>query len=325
MQFFYSGSIDGKNEENPVTTLPWHERLGTQRDWIWRGWQTRYTCVRAQTGDLPPLILLHGFGASIGNWRHNLSELGQHHTVYALDMLGFGASEKASAPFGVELWVAQLYDFWRLFVRRPVVLVGNSLGSLVCLAAAATHPEMVQGIVMINLPDSSVLELPAWAKKLAAAAGWASQPLVTPLKWLLTSPLVFNPFFWLIRSPRLIRLWAKQAYALPASITDEVVEIFSLPAFDRGAARTLRAIVNAKTRSRVDYSAKTVLPTLQIPLLLFWGQQDKMVPPKLAPLFLNYNPNLKLIQIENAGHCPHDECPERVNREILAWIANHVA
>jgi pimeloyl-ACP methyl ester carboxylesterase len=314
-----------------VTTLPWRERVGTQRDWMWRGWQTRYTCIRAKhlAADSTPLILLHGFGASIANWRNNLTELGDHHTVYALDMLGFGASEKVSAAFGIELWVEQVYEFWQTFVRRPVVLVGNSLGSSVCLAVAAAHPDMVKGIVMLNLPDSSVLETPRVVKGAIAV----SSPILRPVlgivlgiaKGIFTSPLVFNPLFWLIRQPWLVRFWARQAYALPASITDEVVEIFSLPARDRNAARALRTMINTKAKPQTDYRAKTILPNLQIPMLLFWGLQDKMVPPMLARLFPAYNANMQLIEIPNAGHCPHDECPDLVNREILDWIEAKIA
>lgn len=304
-----------------TTTRSWHSRVGRQRDWIWRGWQTRYTYLRApEGGHSTPLLLLHGFGASIGHWRNNLPELGQHHTVYALDMLGFGASEKVSAAYCVDFWVEQVYDFWRTFVRRPVILVGNSIGSLVCLAAVATHPEMACGIVMLNLPDSSVLETPKWVSSTIAFLSPLLKPAVGVTKGILTSPPIFNSVFWLLRRPVLLRLWARQAYATPTAITDELMDIFSSPISDRGAARTLRAMVTTKTQAKGNYAARVVLPQLEIPLLLFWGLQDKMVPPNLARLFLKYNPNLKLIEIENAGHCPHDEQPELVNREILNWI-----
>lgn len=303
--------------------LPWYRRVGRQRDWVWRGWQTRYLYVPCSTSDRStPLILLHGFGASIGHWRHNLAELGQAHPVYALDLLGFGASEKASVSYGLELWVEQVYDFWQTFIGQPVVLIGNSIGSLVCLAIASAHPEMVKGIVMLNLPDSSVLENPQWVQTTLNLLNPLTKPTLGIAKWLFTTPLVFNLVFWMIRSPCFIRLWAKQAYATPTAITDELLEILSEPAYDRGAARTLRKMVKGKAKSSVNYSAKTVLPTLEIPMLLFWGLKDMMVPPKLARLFLKYNANLKLIEIENAGHCPHDECPELVNREILNWIAS---
>ncbi|MBM0740924.1 alpha/beta fold hydrolase [Phormidium sp. CLA17] len=304
-----------------MTSIPWQQRLGNQRDWIWRGWQTRYTCVRSAGSSSTPLLLLHGFGGSIGHWRHNLPELGQHHTVYALDLLGFGASEKVTASFGVELWVEQVYDFWRLFVKQPVILVGNSIGSLVALAAAATHPEMVSGIVMLNLPDASVLEVPLRIKQAIALLNPLSRPALALTKWVATSPLIFDGLFWLVRHPQAIRLfWARQAYAGKAAVTDELVDIFSTPAYDRNAVKALRAMVRSTAQPSRDYAAKVVLPTLTIPMLLFWGLKDTMVPPQLAKLFVKYNPNLKLVEIEDAGHCPHDECPEIVNQEILNWI-----
>jgi pimeloyl-ACP methyl ester carboxylesterase len=303
-----------------ISSLAWHERIGRHRDWVWRGWQTRYTYVPNFEKNAVPLLLLHGFGASIGHWRHNLHELGQQHPVYALDMLGFGASEKAAASYNVELWVEQIYDFWKEFIRRPVVLVGNSIGSQVCLITAAVHPEMVQGIVMVNLPDASVLEMPRWLQKTVGILRPISQPPLTLVKALFTAPPVFNLIFWLIRQPRFIRFWAKQAYATPTAITEELLEILSGPARDRGAARTLRKMIQGKSKGTKSYSAKTILPQLEIPILLFWGLKDMMVPPKLAPLFLNYNSNLQLIEIENAGHCPHDEYPEFVNQQILDWL-----
>lgn len=249
----------------------WQQRVGSQRDWVWRGWQTRYTYIRP---DQPrqkttPLILLHGFGTSIGHWRQNLAVLGEYHTVYALDMLGFGGSEKAPVSYKVELWVEQVYDFWRTFIRQPVVLVGNSIGSLVSLAAAARHPDMVQGVVMMSLPDPS-LE--------AEAIPAFLQPVVAAVKCVVASPAVLKTLFRLVRRPSIARRWASLAYANPAAVTDELIEILIGPAQDRGSAQAFYATVKAVTSAESGLSVKTVLPTLEIPILLIWGQQDRMVP-----------------------------------------------
>ncbi|NER06373.1 MAG: alpha/beta fold hydrolase, partial [Okeania sp. SIO3C4] len=124
------------------TTSNWQKKIGSQRDWVWRGWQIRYTYVRCQDCDEtleghklenPPILLLHGFGASIGHWQHNINVLSQKHTVYALDLVGFGASEKAIANYDASFWVEQVYEFWQTFIQVPVILIGNSTGSLVSL------------------------------------------------------------------------------------------------------------------------------------------------------------------------------------------------
>ncbi|MBD2101279.1 alpha/beta fold hydrolase [Leptolyngbya sp. FACHB-261] len=290
------------------------QRYGNQRDWLWRGWQIRYTFVRNLQSEVP-LILVHGFGASIGHWRQNIPALAQHHTVYALDLLGFGASEKPVAPYTTSLWVEQIYEFWQTFIREPAVLVGNSIGSLACLAAAAAHPDMVQGVAMISLPDTSMREeaIPSMAR-----------PVVRTIEALFASPLLLQPLFYLVRHPRIVRPWASLAYATREAITDELLEILTTPAQDQGSAGAFCAILKAMISPQFGPSIKAILSDLQIPALLLWGQQDRMIPPALAQRFVSYNPALQLVELENAGHCAHDECPERVNQELLTWLESRV-
>jgi len=297
-----------------TTSVHWQQRVGSQRDWVWRGWQTRYTYFRALSKEpwkTTPVILLHGFGASIGHWRHNLEVIAQHHTVYALDMLGFGASRKASAEYKIDLWVEQVYDFWQTFIQQPVVLVGNSIGSLVCLAAAASHPEMVKGIAMISLPD--------FGQREEAIPGWL-RPVVSTMENLVASPMLLSSLFYLLRRPGVVRKWAGIAYANQRAITTELVEILTEPAQDRGAANTFSALMRGMLSAEFGPPVKTLLPNLEIPMLLMWGTQDRMIPPGLARQFVELNSNLEFFEIENAGHCLHDECPEQVNQILLDWL-----
>ncbi|MCG6135497.1 MAG: alpha/beta fold hydrolase [Nostoc sp. LLA-1] len=299
-----------------TTTLNWQQRVGNQRDWVWRGWQTRYTYLRPSKNHqkTPPLILLHGFGASIGHWRHNLEVLGEHHTVYALDMLGFGASEKAPVNYSIELWTKQVYEFWQAFIGEPVILIGNSNGSLISLAIAAAHPEMVHGIVMMSLPDPSLEQeaIPPFLR-----------PIVTGIKKMVASPLILKPVFNFVRQPSVLRRWAGLAYANPEAITDELIDILAGPPQDRGSARAFSALFRAAIAVNFSPSVKAILPKLSVPMLLIWGSKDRFVPPILAKRFTQYNEKLELLDLEDVGHCPHDECPEKVNQVILDWIEKH--
>jgi pimeloyl-ACP methyl ester carboxylesterase len=290
-------------------------RLGQQRDWMWQGWQTRYTFLRpTQESDLPPLIFLHGFGTSLGHWRQNLPFFAQQHTVYALDLLGFGASEKAAVAYDVDLWVQQLRSFWQTFVGRPVVLVGNSIGSLVALAAAHQHPDMVEGLVMLSLPDPSVREevIPAWCR-----------PLLSRIERTFTSDWLLKPLFYWVRRPKVVRPWAGLAYASSEAITDELVALLSEPAHDRGAAQAFSNLLRGMINPRFGPKVSAILPTLEIPILLLWGRQDRMVPSILAPTFAGMNPRIHFVELD-AGHCPHDECAIIVNDLIHNWLSQQI-
>lgn len=302
-------------------TEDWHKRIGHQRDWVWRGWQTRYTYLRSPGGynpTNPPLMLLHGFGAAIEHWRNNIPVLSQEHTVYALDFLGFGASRKVVTDYNINLWLEQIHDFWQAFIRQPMVLVGNSLGSLVCLLAAATYPEMVRGIVMVNLPDLS-LRRGTFPEPLQPF-----YPLVDTLERsvaLLLPPAILKLLFRVVRRREVIRwLLSNLAYFDAARISDELVEIISAPPQDEGAEEAFYALFKSQKATHSFPSAQEILPNLTLPMLLIWGLQDKIVPPSLAPKLAKLNPNLKLIELDRASHCPQDECPEHFNAIVLDWL-----
>jgi pimeloyl-ACP methyl ester carboxylesterase len=285
-----------------------------QYDWIWRGWSVRYTYLHNHNNNLP-VFLVHGFGGSIGHWRQNMTELGNHHSVYAFDLLGFGASDKPNTSYSIQLWVEQIYEFWQTFIKVPVVLVGNSLGSATCLAAATAYPDMVQGVAMISLPN------------IASSEGFIPpliQGFVSRLRNALISPLFLVPLFHLLKQPCILRGWVRLAYAGEEAITDDLLEILAAPTKEKGSAQAFCAILSAMLSPQFSPCVKSILSNLKIPSLLLWGKQDKMIPRILANSFLGCNPKLRFVELENAGHCAHDECPERVNCELLNWIQREV-
>ena len=298
---------------NFTTDKSWQDRIGNQRDWVWRGWQTRYSYLRAKTpGDrYPPIILIHGFGASIEHWRNNLPVLAQSYTVYALDLLGFGASRKADTEYSAALWTEQVHDFWQTFIGVPAILVGNSIGSLVGLNASVTYPEMVEGLVMINVADVSVREdlLPPIAR-----------PVVSNIENLVASPWLIKNILKIVRKPAIIRKWAGLAYPNKAAVSEELVAILSNPAYDEGSEKTLFRLTRSIRKASFSQSVRDLLPQVTAKILLIWGLQDKMIPPKQARAIAKLNPRLKLIELKNAGHCPHDEYPEQFNSLLLEWL-----
>ena len=266
---------------------------------------------KPQDADKPPLILLHGFGAAIEHWRHNIPILSQNHRVYAVDLLGFGGSRKVQVPYTVNLWVEQIHDFWQTFINRPVVLVGNSIGSLVSMALAGKYPEMVARLVMLSLPDVS--------RRREMIADWLLN-IVTPIENFFTSPWLLKPIFYYLRRPQVLKKWTGIAYEDKKAVSEELVQIIAAPTLDEGAAEAFISLAQAVNHPEYCPPAKLILPRLEIPILLCWGKQDRMVPVQLAPGFVSLNTRIKYVEFDRAGHCLQDECPDRFNPILLEWL-----
>jgi pimeloyl-ACP methyl ester carboxylesterase len=146
------------------------------------------------------------------------------------------------------------------------------------------------------------------------------RPIVTAIENLFASPLLIKNLLKLVRRPNVIRKWAGIAYPNQEAITDELVEILSSPAYDDGAEQTLLRLSRCVRKASFAKSVRDLLPPITIPMLLIWGLQDRMIPSSQARAIAELNTNLKLIELENAGHCPHDEYPEQFNSLLLDWL-----
>lgn len=277
--------------------------------WTWQGHQVNYTVM----GHGEPLLLIHGFGASIGHWRKNIPVLAEKgYRVFALDLLGFGASDKAVLNYSLELWEQQIKDFWHAHINQPTVFVGNSIGALLALMIVSNHPQISQGGILINCagglnhrPDE--LNLP-----LRLVMGAFTRLVSSPL----TGKFIFNN----IRQKHRIRNTLTQVYCDRTAITDELVEILYQPSCDEGAQQVFASVLTAPPGP----TPEQLLANVQHPLLVLWGENDPWTPIKGAKIYQDLatqGSNVEVHPIKNAGHCPHDEKPEIVNQLILNWLA----
>ncbi|MEO0409516.1 MAG: alpha/beta fold hydrolase [Cyanobacteria bacterium P01_A01_bin.135] len=279
-------------------------------DWTWQGHCIRY----AVAGEGQPLVLIHGFGASIGHWRNNIPTLAAAgYQVFALDMLGFGASSKPNdVDYSLELWEEMLAAFCQAQVRSPAVFVGNSIGGLLTLMLLAHHPELAAGGVLLNCAGGLNHRPEELALPLRAVMGTFTKLVSAPV----LGPFLFNR----IRQKRRLRSTLKQVYCDHSAVTDELIDILYQPSCDPGAQAVFAAILSAPPGPRpVD-----LLPQVTQPLLVLWGEADPWTPITGASIYqalAQQSPEQVTFQsIPNAGHCPHDECPDRVNALILDWL-----
>lgn len=121
--------------------------------WNWKGYNIRYTKAGPKNGT--PIVLIHGFGASLDYFRNQIPVFAAAgYSVYGIDLLGFGGSEKALQPEGTgyssTLWSTQVLDFCSDMGLNDAILAGNSIGSRIALEAALISPESVKGLLLYN-------------------------------------------------------------------------------------------------------------------------------------------------------------------------------
>lgn len=296
-----------------MTTTEQAKRLPTleKQTWNWQGHSIQYTVM----GTGQPLVLVHGFGASIGHWRKNIPVLADAgYQVFAIDLLGFGGSAKPALNYTVDLWVELLKDFWTANIQRPAVFVGNSIGGLLCMMVLAQHPEIAAGGVLLN-PAGGLNHRP--------------EELSPPLRFVMGtfSKLVGSKQFggWMfnqVRQKHRIRNSLRQVYRNPDAITDELVDLLYEPSCHPGAQQVFASVLMAPPGPR----PMELLPQVQVPLLVIWGEADPWTPiagSKIYQSLVESQP-VEFVSIPNTGHCPHDERPEVVNELIVQWLDRYL-
>jgi len=277
-------------------------------------WQGFPICYQTQGTNGSAVVLIHGFGASWGHWRKNIPVLAENFRVYAIDLIGFGASAKPKPgekiTYTFETWGQQIVDFCRQVVGESAFLVGNSIGCIVAMQAAVDNPDIALGVALLNcslrlLHERKQAELPLY-RRIGAPA----------LQRILSVKPIGEFFFNQIAKPKTVRSILTQAYPTSEAVTDELVDILMAPAKNPGAA----AVFLAFTAYSKGPLAEDLLPVLPCPAIIIWGADDPWEPIELGRKLAEFPQVIKFIPLEGIGHCPQDEAPELVNPILQDWI-----
>jgi pimeloyl-ACP methyl ester carboxylesterase len=241
-----------------------------------------------QTGDGPPLVLLHGVGTSRVIWRRVTPRLARQRLVVAPDLPGFGGSSAAGPGFDLDVATDALAGPLSERAGGPFDLVGNSLGGAVALNLAARHPRLVRRLVLAAPAGFS-----PWPRPLAFAARAYAGPAVR-VRRVLGTPLVGSPI------ARRALLWGTIAAPARLSTSDARMML----AASRGASRVGDAVGAAL---RADLSG--LLVGIEAPLGLIWGRRDRIIPISTLDTIRAVRPDAAVETLPDAGHVPQLERP----------------
>ncbi|BAM83274.1 hypothetical protein, conserved [Cyanidioschyzon merolae strain 10D] len=303
------------SQYDKASQRPWHY-------WRWNGLPVRFSQSGSSTRDAPAVLFIHGFGASIEHWERNVSFLAdQGYQVFCLDLLGFGRSTKPITRYTQELWERQVRDFVLQIVRRPVFIVGNSIGAYVSLSFAADHRmELVQasasprpttlckGIVLIN--PAGPLE-PVKNADRASNDSRLRRLLAQPLASRIVGEVLLRYLQFGIRSTLL------KVYPVRPDAALHMESIIYRHSLDPGAS----SVIASGFRLPPSRPIPELLRALDsVPVLLIQGILDPLNDArKRAEQIAAIHPEVQVVQLR-AGHCPHDEVPEQVNEILVNWL-----
>jgi pimeloyl-ACP methyl ester carboxylesterase len=258
-----------------------------------------------ESGSGRPLLLIHGFGASTFTWRHIAPDLARDHRVIAVDLKGFGQSDK---PFDSRYSV---YDQAELLIQliegkdlRDLTLVGHSYGGGIALMLALEADGRLRGrISRLVLLDSI-----AYPQNIPVFFRMLDVPVVSQFGIRMVPPSVQT------------RLALKIAYFDDSKITAEEVEAYAAP------------LKTAAGKHAIIHSARQIVPedietlseryrTIGLPTLIMWCDHDRIVPLEVGIKLRRTLPNSSLKLVEDCGHMPQEEQPESTLRLLKEFLA----
>ena len=312
------------NKEPLMGSAHW----GESKYWSYKDLRVHFRVTGEESN--PPIVLIHGFGASSDHWRNNAEIFASEgFRVFGIDLIGFGKSEQNLQSkikhLENQFWANQLASFLDEIVdiqkNGKVILIGNSLGALTAITTLSNRPELIKTIIAAPLPEPVFVNpikfsFPNWLLKVKSF-------LIKIVFYLFPLKTLVN----LISRTKLITFALQSAYFRSISNDTPLKRIVTVPAKRVNASKALRAMCIGMSNRPNSAKGPSIIEKIQNlpnrpPILLIWGKQDKLIPIFLAKKLIKLHPWLKLTVVNEAGHCPHDELPKDFNQIVMKWLKN---
>jgi len=251
----------------------------------------------------PVVILIHGIGCAVESWELNIHELAKNNRVYALDLVGFGRSDKPKIDYSFSVFAGFVKDFMMTQNIDRASLIGWSLGGGTSLQFAIDFPDKLEKLVLL----ASV----GLGKEIHLMFRMSSIPLIGKL---LSRP-----------SRKGLTRFFKECVFDHSLLTDEFVDFYYQLAASPGGhdawLATLRNGVNfGGVKKDILQNFQEHFNSIKAPTLIIWGKQDRVFPFNHANEAEKRLPNAEVYVIEQCGHCPQFEHPEAFNDRVIEFL-----
>lgn len=247
------------------------------------------------------MLFLHGLGHSTHGWRKVIPPIAAAgYRCLAVDLPGFGYSDKPGS-YTMQSYVDFVAAWLDLHCIDRAALVGNSMGGAIATAVAALKPERTAAAVLVD-PGGFGPEV-SWLLRLAGLR------IVRHLPGRLTR--------------RRVRRGLAGIFADPSLVEDEdidrIIELDRLPGTRDSFLEIAHNAIGLRG-VRPDQHLGELARDITAPTLVMWGERDRVIPPSHAQRATDAIRGARLVMIENCGHCPQLEVPQRFTEEVLAFL-----
>jgi pimeloyl-ACP methyl ester carboxylesterase len=246
-----------------------------------------------------PVVLLHGFLTHSAIWRNIVPTFTYGYTLYSLDLMGSGLSEKPrNQTYSIDTHVAQLAKLIDDFHLDNAILIGHGVGAAIAMVYTVRNPSKVRKLVVMNAPLS-----PGYS---ATGLWWLKLPLV--------GGMLTNDWF--------LQRTFRGGFFKPESVPDSILEMYMKPYREDPGARAalLKQVTELNLDPVVEKEVTPNLAKLQVPTLILWGANDPYVPLDVGKSLDTVIPNDEFPVILNTGHYELEERPEEVRAVIKEFL-----
>ncbi len=295
-----------------MTRGPSHFVMGEECWFDFDGYLMRYLRMPARKpSGKPPLVLVHGLLGYTFSWRHNLEALSADRDVYAMDLLGFGYSDRPprnQVSYSLTANAHRLLGWIHALGLRGVDLLGTSHGGGIAILMAALDKENGTGLISRLILVASINP---WSKGGRRRIRLLGNPVGA------TAFRVVAPMFNLLSIIRDVGL--NRMYGDPSKITQDTRTGYDAPLRMAGSVDYALAIVRG-WHPDIRILSNAIDTISGMPALLLWGSKDIVVTSFSSLELKKHLKGSELVVLEGIGHLPYEEAPAGFNRIVREFL-----
>jgi pimeloyl-ACP methyl ester carboxylesterase len=274
---------------------------GEEGGWSWRGWRIAFT----KRGSGPAILLIHGIHAAAWSyeWRQTVDYLARDFTVYTIDLLGFGRSDRPGIRYSARLYIGMLSDFVAQVIGSTCILAATSLSAAYAIILSARDPHRFPALALIAPTGLTRLNEPSGVR------GGAE-------RLAIDAPVLGTAAFNALVSRRSLRHYLKEVYASNTLVTEELIDVYYKTSHQRGARHAPAAFI----AGHLNIDVRRALRRLRQPALLFWGEEAQLAPVEEIRGFRALKPDFDVHILSPAGDLPQDERTDEFNVILSTWL-----